>query len=80
MFDDIRNKQVEYYDFHSEAARDLLSKLLVKDPSERLTDADQIMKHEFYKEVDWDRLMLKQISAPYKPIVKGPTDTSHFDA
>ena len=36
MFADIRQKEVRFYDFHSPAARDLLSQLLVKDPNERL--------------------------------------------
>jgi serine/threonine protein kinase len=40
MFADIRDKEVKFYDFHSAAARDLLAQLLVKDPHDRLQDAE----------------------------------------
>ncbi len=32
MFEDIKNKQVKFQDFHSLPARDLIMKLLIKDP------------------------------------------------
>lgn len=38
MFDDIKAKEVKFYEFHSQPARDLISKLLVKDPNLRLSD------------------------------------------
>jgi serine/threonine protein kinase len=40
MFADIRDKEVKFYDFHSDVVRDLLAQLLVKDPHDRLQDAE----------------------------------------
>jgi len=80
MFFDIKNREVKFYDFHSPAAKDLISQLLVKDPEERLSQPEIIMRHDFYLGVNWDELMLRKTPTPYKPVLKDPTDTSHFDA
>ena len=54
MFDDIRSRDAKFYDFHSDAAKDLLSKLLIKDPNYRLSDPNVIMSHEFFKGTNFD--------------------------
>lgn len=79
MFDDIQMREVKFYDFHSPPIRDLIHRLLVKDPSERLQDAEEIMQHKFFAGVDWEGLMQRSVVTPYTPVVKDPTDTSHFD-
>ena len=79
MFEDIRHKQVKFYDFHTLPARDLISRLLVKQPEYRLSDPVEIMNHEFYQGVDWDKLMQRNLQTPYKPVIKHASDVSHFD-
>lgn len=79
MFDDIRHKEVRFYDYHSVAAKDLLRKLLIKDPSKRLSSPIEIMNHKFFEGFDWNDLMNKQVQTPYKPVISDPEDTSHFD-
>lgn len=61
----------------SEVAKDLILKLLC-DRSECLgrNNADEVMRHPFFKGVDWDNIGEK--SAPYVPVIKDPLDTSHF--
>lgn len=53
---------------------DFISKLLVKDPRQRLgggeEDAKELKRHPFFKDLDWDALERKEISAPFKPIIK----------
>ena len=61
MFNDIRVKEVKFYDFHSPAARDLLSKLLIKDPTERLQDTALIMSHTFFSSIKWDELIKRTV-------------------
>ena len=80
MFEDIKNREVKFYDFHSSAAKDLIEKLLEKDPEKRLGSAEEIKSHEFFRSVDWDELLARRTVPPYKPVLKDPTDTSHFDA
>jgi hypothetical protein len=38
-----------------------------------------IRQHSFFRGVDWKRYETRQAPAPYKPLVKGPNDTSNFD-
>lgn len=60
-------------------AQDLLTKLLQKDPSKRLSDAQSIKSHPFFKDIDWKKLLDKGYSPPFKPTVNGFLDTSNFD-
>lgn len=60
-------------------AQDLLKKLLQKEPSKRLDDAQQIKSHAFFKDIDWQKLLSKSYMPPFKPQVEGLLDTSNFD-
>ncbi|KAF1763189.1 hypothetical protein GCK72_011455 [Caenorhabditis remanei] len=42
-------------DFSDENAKDLIERVLIKEPSARLT-SDQIKKHKFYESIDWNKL------------------------
>jgi hypothetical protein len=41
----------------------------------------QILKqsHAFFKSIDWDKLLKKEIPTPFQPKVKNALDTSFFD-
>ncbi|EFO19870.2 AGC/AKT protein kinase [Loa loa] len=64
-------------------ARALLTGLLVKDPNQRLgggpEDAQEIMQHEFFNDIDWEKLYQKEIAPPFRPNVQSDTDTCYFD-
>jgi len=64
-------------------AKDLLSGLLIKDPTRRLgggiDDAKDIMAHNFFRSINWSDLVQKKITPPFKPQVKSDTDTRYFD-
>lgn len=65
----------------SSAAKSLLSKLLFRDSQGRLgsNGAEEIKKHPFFSNIDWDRLMRKQITPPFRPnVVLLTTRTHHF--
>jgi serine/threonine protein kinase len=53
----------------STPARDLLSKLLHKNPKKRLRDPLIIKTHPFFRDIDWDKLVQKSLVPPYVPIV-----------
>jgi len=67
----------------SNSCKDLITKLLERDPKKRLgssaNDYKDIQKHAFFKSIDWQKLYNKEIEAPYKPKVQGADDTSNFD-
>ncbi|KAL1303750.1 hypothetical protein AAFC00_007092 [Neodothiora populina] len=62
----------------------ILQKLLTREPELRLgsgpTDAQEIMSHAFFKNVNWEDIYHKRVPAPFLPQVKSKTDTSNFDS
>jgi serine/threonine protein kinase len=61
-------------------AYDFLSRMLTKDPTQRLgaNGIDEIKNHEFFKGIDWDRLERKAIKPPYVPRLKSDLDFKHI--
>lgn len=64
-------------------AKDLLSRLLVRDPKNRLgsgeRDAEEIKTHPFFHDVNWDALATGKMTPPWVPTIAGSLDTSQFD-
>ena len=62
----------------------ILQKLLIREPDLRLgsgpTDAQEIMSHAFFRNVNWDDIRDKKVAPPFQPQIKNPTDTSNFDS
>ncbi|KAK4693226.1 hypothetical protein P7C71_g4134, partial [Lecanoromycetidae sp. Uapishka_2] len=62
----------------------ILQKLLMREPELRLgsgpTDAQEIMSHAFFRNINWDDFRDKKVPPPFKPEIKSPTDTSNFDS
>jgi RAC serine/threonine-protein kinase len=63
----------------SENTRSLLSLLLEKDPSKRLTDPELIKRHPFFEGIDWDALYHRKVTPPFTPPVKSGGDISQID-
>jgi serum/glucocorticoid-regulated kinase 2 len=54
----------------SDLLKDLITKLLDKNQATRLgskNDADEIVNHPWFKGMDWDKLMKKELDAPFQP-------------
>nr|XP_014341981.1 PREDICTED: ribosomal protein S6 kinase alpha-5 [Latimeria chalumnae] len=62
--------------------RDLIQRLLIKDPKKRLgsgqTGADEIKNHPFFQKINWDDLAAKNVPAPFKPVIRDELDVSNF--
>ena len=84
MFEKIMKAELVFPPGMSEAAKDILSRLLVRDPNYRLgsgeTDAQELKSHPFFSDVDWNDLEKGNVQAPWAPAVYGSLDTSQFDA
>eukprot|EP00343_Euplotes_focardii_P008833 CAMPEP_0205825342 /NCGR_PEP_ID=MMETSP0206-20130828/24824_1 /ASSEMBLY_ACC=CAM_ASM_000279 /TAXON_ID=36767 /ORGANISM="Euplotes focardii, Strain TN1" /LENGTH=219 /DNA_ID=CAMNT_0053124297 /DNA_START=713 /DNA_END=1372 /DNA_ORIENTATION=+ len=67
----------------SEDAQNLILGLLEKDPTKRLgyeNGIDEIISHPWFKEIDIDMLLNRQLEAPFIPkLSEDLTDVSHFD-
>ncbi|CAO2587135.1 Ribosomal protein S6 kinase alpha-5 [Lemmus lemmus] len=66
----------------SALAKDLLQRLLMKDPKKRLgcgpRDAEEIKEHLFFEKINWDDLAAKKVPAPFKPVIRDELDVSNF--
>ncbi|KAI8081151.1 kinase-like domain-containing protein [Thamnidium elegans] len=73
--------QVPYY--ISADAKDLLIRLLRKNPNVRLGSGEdgleKIKSHRFFKKVDWDELKTRTVTPPITPIVTDPSLAENFD-
>ncbi|KAK7743360.1 Serine/threonine-protein kinase [Diatrype stigma] len=63
------------------AAKDLLSKLLNRDPAERLgaNGSAEIKAHPFFHAIDWRKLLQRKYEPTFKPNVVDALDTANFD-
>ncbi|KAE8880270.1 hypothetical protein PF003_g35672 [Phytophthora fragariae] len=60
--------------------RSILRGFLQKDPTKRLgTNISDILQHPFFRGIDWDLLLKKQITAPWKPKLASPLDVEYVD-
>jgi len=83
IYQKILRNRVAYPANMSKHAKDLIAKLLISVPAQRLGSLKKghrdISGHNFFKPLDLVKLMKKEIPAPYVPTIKSPTDTSNFD-
>ena len=69
--------------FLSADAKDLLTRLLRKDPAKRLgsnmpKDLATIKKHRFFRKIDWKRLAARELQPPIEPIITDPELAENF--
>eukprot|EP00727_Mastigamoeba_balamuthi_P001100 m51a1_g10988 putative ph-protein kinase domain containing protein (449) ;mRNA; f:322175-324023 len=79
MYHSIVNDQLVFPDHLSETARNVISRLMQKDPAKRLTDPSEIKKDPFFQGVDWDALVNRTAVPPFVPQVKDEHDLSMID-
>ena len=64
-------------------SRDLITKLLVNNPSQRLGTLKKgprdVLSHPFFGKIDFAALEKRTLPAPFVPKIKSSTDTSNFD-
>mmetsp|Transcript_28012 Transcript_28012/g.78346 ORF Transcript_28012/g.78346 Transcript_28012/m.78346 type:complete len:647 (+) Transcript_28012:89-2029(+) len=70
-------------DHFSDEARDILKRLLERDPEKRLGSsregAEEIKRHPFFRDIDWDALYHRKVVPEFKPHLACATDTKYFD-
>ncbi|KAI9737114.1 MAG: serine/threonine protein kinase psk1 [Cirrosporium novae-zelandiae] len=69
--------------FLSPDAKDLLTRLLRKDPSKRLggnmpKDMTTIKKHRFFRKINWAKLAKRQLDPPIRPLITDPELAENF--
>ncbi|KIW16130.1 cAMP-dependent protein kinase type 2 [Exophiala spinifera] len=84
IYENILKGRVKYPPYIHHDAQDLLVQLITADLTKRLGNLhggpSDIKNHAWFAEVTWERLVKKDIDAPYVPPVKGGAgDASQFD-
>uniref|UniRef100_A0A3Q3VXJ3 protein kinase C n=1 Tax=Mola mola TaxID=94237 RepID=A0A3Q3VXJ3_MOLML len=83
VFDSIVNDEVRYPRFLSTEAISIMRRLLRRNPERRLgageRDAEEVKKHLFFRNMDWNGLLAKKVKPPFVPTIQGTNDVSNFD-
>lgn len=83
MYRMVITHDVDFPSYISAPARDLITKLLSKNPDERLgsgeDDYKAIEQHEFFSKLNFDDVLNKKYQPEWVPNIKEETDTSNFD-
>ncbi|KAI2623032.1 kinase-like protein [Hypomontagnella submonticulosa] len=78
----VKQKLVLPY-FLSPDAKDLMTRLLKKDPTKRLgsnmpRDLQMIKKHRFFRKIDWKKLAAREMEPPIQPMITDPELAENF--
>lgn len=79
LFLSIRTYNPVYPSCLSKTAKDILVKLFVREPEERLGVKGNIRRHSFFDSIDWSALEQRQVAPPFRPTLSSPSDCSNFD-
>eukprot|EP00911_Craspedida_sp_UC1_P002570 UC1_evm1s1906 len=83
LFELILHEEIRLPSNLSAASKDLLTKLLTKEPMERIGggegDGAEIMAHGFFAPIDFKKLYNLEIPPPFVPKISGKDDVSNFD-
>jgi len=78
----VLTQKVKMPAFISKDARSLLTGLLTRDPDKRLgfgpSGAKEIMAHPFFKGVNWNALLARQIPSPFTPQIANSLSVENF--
>ncbi|KAL4218900.1 Serine/threonine-protein kinase N2 [Mactra antiquata] len=83
VFDSIVNEEVKYPRFLSTEAIAIMRRLLRRNPDRRLgsseRDAEDVKKQAFFRNLDWNELLMRRVKPPFVPTVRHVEDVSNFD-
>ncbi|XP_075159503.1 protein kinase, cAMP-dependent, catalytic subunit 3 [Haematobia irritans] len=83
IYEKILSGKIEWPRHIDPSAKDLVKKLLTNDRTKRLGNmkngADDVKRHRWFKELNWDDVYNKKLKAPIIPEVQFDGDTSNFD-
>uniref|UniRef100_A0A8C8CMZ2 non-specific serine/threonine protein kinase n=1 Tax=Oncorhynchus tshawytscha TaxID=74940 RepID=A0A8C8CMZ2_ONCTS len=83
LFELILMEEIRFPKNLAPEGRALLSGLLKKDPKQRLgggpDDAKEVMSHKFFTSINWQDVVDRKLTPPFKPQVTSETDTRYFD-
>jgi len=81
MYQKILNGELRFPSYVTPDAQALLEGLLTRDVEKRLGthNSQDVKKHQFFKDIDWEKLEKKELEPPYKPKVKSDISVEQID-
>ncbi|KAF2068608.1 hypothetical protein CYY_010065 [Polysphondylium violaceum] len=79
MYNNIMNEKLTFTPQFSTDARNFITLLLERDPNKRIKDPKIIKSHPFFKDIDWEKCVRKELVPPFIPPVSDKNDTSQID-
>lgn len=81
MYHAVLHSPVKFPSNMSQPARDLVTKLLDRDPTTRLgsNGVEEVKQHPFFQDLDWDDVLEKKTLPEWVPQIQSAVDTSNFD-
>ena len=80
---DLYKKKINFPDYITAEAKDLIKQLLVANPKRRLgygqDGAKKIKEHQYFCDIDWDDAADRKLTPPFIPELNGETDLKYFD-
>ncbi|KAK6766168.1 hypothetical protein RB195_025831 [Necator americanus] len=81
MYNRIVNEPLKIKRSISAASTDIITGLLQKDKNKRLgskEDFNEVKEQEFFKVIDWEKLLRREIKAPFIPRIESETDVRNI--
>src|SRR5690554_1306826 len=79
----ILDGRIKFPSHFSIEAQGIVTHLCTADRSKRLgcgkEGALEVRRHPWFRGVDWDKMLRREVKVPYIPEVRAPDDTSNFD-
>jgi len=79
MYEKIMKSDIKFPIFVSNEAADLIQKFLTRDQVSRLQDYEVIKKHPWFRSLNWEKLLKREITPPFIPSVKSSNDIGNID-
>ncbi|KAG4026447.1 hypothetical protein MFRU_040g00070 [Monilinia fructicola] len=84
IYEKITKQKPVMHFFLGPDAKDLLTRLLRKEPNKRLgahmpKDMVTIKKHRFFRRINWQKLAKREVEPPIKPFITDPELAENFD-
>lgn len=83
IYEKILQGRVAYGALFDATARNLISRLLSRDRTKRLGNlkngSEDIKKHKFFRGINWDAILAKEVPSPLHITIKDAGDTSNFE-
>ena len=79
LYEKIKFQNISFPVTFSDNLKTLLSKLMEKSPSKRISNMNVLKDNKWFLNVNWEALYNKQVMPPYIPLVKSDDDFSNFN-